>query len=273
MSLLIIGCDGFIGKEFLKTYPNSFATKKDELNLLKPTVADLPKTEFAIIAAGMGNPKRCEQDPKMSYQCNVKGTLQLCEMLLDRGTTPVVFSTDYVFDGKQDKYDENAVLCPLNVYGKQKAELELRASLLDCLIIRLSKVYGTKKHDKSLIDEMASHFMQENEVKAASDQIFAPIHVEDVVGSVMALLMKKCRGLYNLAGDEVLSRHKIAQKIATRMAKGHLLKEISLDDLEEAFKRPKSTVLACQKLKSVLDPKFKSLDEGIDMIVRNYEAN
>lgn len=273
MSLLIIGSDGFIGRHFVKTFPDAYAINRQTLDLLNPDINKLPHADFAVICAGIGNPKLCESDPQKSYECNVIGTLKLCKSLIFNGIKPVVFSSDYVFDGQLLEYTEISSTSPLNSYGRQKAELEEQALNLDCLIVRLSKVYGTQKGDKSLIDEMALNFFQKKEVRAASDQIFAPLHVDDVVRSVMALLMKKCRGLYNLAGDEKMSRHQLAKKIAEKMGKKEFLKEISLDDLSETFRRPKNTVLVCKKLKKELETAFMTLDQSIDIIARNYGIN
>lgn len=273
IKMLLIGSQGFLGRYFLKRFPQATVLDRPFWDLANPPSV-LPKGSFthAVIAAAIGNPKQCETNPSYSHLCNVTGTLKLCDALLSRGITPVVFSSDYVFSGSEDSYGETAVKAPLNQYGLQKSVLEESAPE-KCLILRLSKVYGTEKAERSMLDEMASLFSQGKEVKAAADQIFAPVHVNDVVDAASFLMAQNLTGLFNLAGEEVVSRFEIALRLAKKMNTAHLVRKISLDDLQEPFKRPKKTVLNSAKLKHAIQHSFRSLESSLDEIARPYETH
>lgn len=250
LKTLVIGAKGYLGKHFFAFYSDCLGTHHlpalglETLDLFHPQIDWLKEDcPFAIIAGGICNPKRCDEK---SYLCNVEGSLALGKLLVKRGTVPIFFSSDYVFDGTQPFYTEASLRSPLNLYGKQKAELEVR--LLqelggNCLIIRLSKVYGTTKGDGTLFDEMAATLAKKKPLHAASDQIFAPISVGEVVQGVAALQKKNARGLFQFAGPLCASRYEMASFLAKLLASEELVEKISLDDLNDGIKRPKRTHL------------------------------
>ena len=142
---MIIGSSGYIGKHFCCAYPHALQINRSQLDLCDPQMTfSTQGVRYAVVAAGMGNPKSCEANPEMSYQCNVTGPIILGKELLKRGILPIFFSTDYVFD-------ETNNVAPLNTYGMQKAELEVKATQLGALVVRLSKVYGIKKRGRHFI--------------------------------------------------------------------------------------------------------------------------
>lgn len=218
--------------------------------------------EYAVIAGGMGNPKECLQNPAKSHQCNVEGPLRIGKWLVERGITPIFFSSDYVFDGIQ-----TSSLSPLNLYGEQKAELEARALQElegNYLMIRLTKVYGLNKGDGTLFDEMAANLIRKKPVSAAADQVFAPICVDDVIRGVAALQMKKARGLFHFAGPDYASRYEMACYLAEQLKMERTcITKVSLDDLGDGIKRPK-----CVRLPSAVQA--LPWKKGINRIVKQY---
>jgi dTDP-4-dehydrorhamnose reductase len=56
----------------------------------------------------------------------------------------VFISTDFVFDGTNAPYDEQAATSPLNTYGRQKAEAEkaVLSASADHIILRVPILYG-----------------------------------------------------------------------------------------------------------------------------------
>jgi dTDP-4-dehydrorhamnose reductase len=270
LKTLVIGAKGFLGRHFHTFYPECLGTHHvlapgfETLDLFHPHLDWLKEHyPFAIIAGGIVNPKKCNEE---SYLCNVEGPLLLGKLLVERGTLPIFFSSDYVFDGTQPFYTSASLHSPLNLYGKQKAELEVR--LLqelqgNCLIIRLSKVYGTTKGDGTLFDEMTATLVQKKPLFAAHDQIFAPMSVEEVVQGVAELQKKRARGLFQFAGPLSASRYEMASYLAQDLGREELVKRISLDDLNDGIVRPKCTYLHS----TVFAAPWK---EGINKMVREY---
>src|SRR5262245_5701804 len=114
---MVIGSDGFIGSHFCRQFPEALALGRKDLDLMAPELQVATSGIcYAVITAGVGNPRKCEANPTASYLCNVIGTLKLGKELLKRGILPIFFSTDYVLN-------DSLEVAPLNAYGRQKAEL------------------------------------------------------------------------------------------------------------------------------------------------------
>ena len=259
--LIVIGSKGFIGSHFCRAFPEALAVDRSMLDLCNPQICFAThKRRFALIAAGMANPKACEANPQFSHRCNVIGTLKLGKELCERGIIPIFFSTDYVFD-------DALMIAPLNRYGEQKAELEAEASHLDALILRLSKVYGVEKGDGSLFDEMAARLTRGEAILAAHDQVFAPIFIDDVIRHTMAFLKAGKRGIVNLVGPSFAPRLEMARKLAAELkVEKALVKAMSLDDLLDGVKRPKFLKLT-SNLTSL------RWEKGVQRMVNAYAAS
>lgn len=282
---LLIGKRSFFGKHYI-TQANEanrlvIATDyKDPsdpwfLDLTNPILANLPIEEEeigdCIIAAAETNIGFCERNPSESYACNVSGPLELALQLRKKNITPIFFSSDYVFDGIQGEYEEDSPLAPTTEYGRQKAELEKSIPEVcgsNYLILRLSKLYGRVRGDKSLFDEMLQLLDEKKKIRAAYDQCFCPIDVNDAVRILFYLQEHQKRGLYNICGDIAYSRYELA-KIVVQKAKYPIdvIEKISLDDLNENFLRPKCTTMSSKKVLQETNISLTPIEEGIDTLL------
>jgi dTDP-4-dehydrorhamnose reductase len=229
-----------------------------------------------MIAAAVCRMSLCEQDKESTFQCNVERALYLAQYFAQRGITPILFSTDYVYDGIAGDYTEASRPNPLNEYGRQKVVLEeLLPSVCgdNYLLIRPGKVFGLEKGDKTLFDEMASHLTQHIPIRAAYDQIFSPIAIQDLIQAVFSLQRLRLKGVFNICGQEKWSRYDLGLKIAEKLLVPlHLVEPISLDDLKETFKRPKCTTMRLDKLLQNIEIEMTSMEEYIEKIAFLYAS-
>lgn len=270
---LVVGSDGFIGRHFLKAYqkndPTTFGTTIDTLNICQPTLKpfDLTGVEYALIVAALPRIAQCEQEKELTRRVNLTGTLELVQQLIDKRITPILFSTDYVFDGIAGNYNEESPLNPLNEYGRQKAELQKELPKIcgdNFLLIRPSKVFGHTSGDGTLLDEMVTHLRLEMPIRAARDQFFSPLSITDLINGVIALQNKQSRGVFHICGTKC-SRFEIGQAIARRLSSNmSLVQSISLDDLKDAFQRPKDTSMICDKFNETTGIKIKPVMNYIE---------
>ncbi|MDJ0652102.1 MAG: sugar nucleotide-binding protein [Simkaniaceae bacterium] len=280
-ALIVIGSNGFIGKHLCKAIkPKYYAARKDapyHIDLKSPSLDAIPtqSLRYAIIAAACANIAYCEKHPDETHQINVEGTLKLTALLLDKGIFPILFSTDYVFSGKKGDYLENSLLGPTTVYGSQKGELESRIANVsggNHLILRLSKIYSLERGDGTLIDEMAKNLTEGFSLKVATDQIFCPLVIDDLVVVILKLIENNYKGLLNLGGKDKVSRLQLAEKLATALAvsKGNI-HPIQLNDLNPLISRPTNTSLISEKVFDLLDYTPISIDHAIKTVSNNYK--
>lgn len=294
----IVGCEGTLGRALasahLRLDPRTvlvgrrstewvldLADFANSASALEPGLASTLRERGvaqAILSAGVTRIAVCEDDPAATRRVNVEGALRLAEALSRLGLTVLWFSSDYVFDGAAPAYADEASPSPLNEYGRQKAEVERRLPEVcqgNCLILRLGKVYGTTPGDGTLLDEMCALLLAGREVRAARDQIFTQVHLDDMVAATLAMQAQGARGLCNLCAPGARSRLDIALLVARTLgAPEGLVRGISLDDLGERFRRPKRVVLEARRLAAVLADmpglSFRPLEQAVRELAAAY---
>jgi dTDP-4-dehydrorhamnose reductase len=281
--LAVIGATGYVGRRLhraaLERDPSSVGTSRREdqlptLDLRSPDIRELRLPErghtHAAITAAVPEIAACERDPAGTRAVNVDGAVEVARQLQNEGVVPVLFSSDYVFDGEAGGYADAAPLSPTTEYGRQKAELE-EAVGGRALVLRLGKVYGTERGEGTLLDEMAGSLAAGRPVRAAADQVMTPVLARDVVEATFALVDRDVRGVVNVCGSERCSRLALAQAIAEALgAEPSLVRQITLDELDEDFTRPKRTDLVAERLRAETDIRPVPVSEVIPRVAANY---
>lgn len=291
---LVIGADSLIGGALLRRLrqqdAETFATTRrpgqgPQLDLqaaARPDWRALFAAGYrqAVVAVGISRIGVCETQPELSRWLNVDAILALALELSEAGILPVLFSSDYVFGGDAadtPPYADASQPCPLNVYGQQKAELEARLPQVcgqHWLCLRLSKVYTATPGDGTLLAEMLSHLERGQPIRAATDQIFNPVRIEDVLDQLLALPARGARGLYNLAGPEPWSRYDLARRAASAWDfDAGLIEPILLENLHESFVRPRSTLLRNERLEAEFgELKLISMAESLGALAEAHRS-
>lgn len=278
----VIGASGFIGKHLWRSYrtqfPDSVGTGFSadvpglrKFDIVHPDVAALRLAETGhqavLISAAKPNVAYCENNREAAYAVNVAGMLACIEQVARLGLQVIFLSSDYAFDGKAGPYSDTDATVPGTEYGRHKVRVEKALPDLtdNYLVLRLSKIYGLQKGDRTLIDEMAGLLAKRETIQAATDQRFSPTHVDDVVDSVHKLQALGAKGTLNLCSPEGFSRYEIATALAKAMgADQDLIKPISLHSLPSMASRPLDTRMRPSALLLREKPAFVPLQKSID---------
>jgi dTDP-4-dehydrorhamnose reductase len=119
---------------------------------------------------------------------------------------------------------------------------------------------------------MADRFSKGQDVAAARDQIFCPVLVDDVVRAVVELQKVGAQGLFNVCAPEVWSRFELAQALAHALGvEPGLVREISLDDLKEPFRRLKRGDMVCRRLRATVNLEFQPVASCIQVVAKHYQ--
>ncbi len=253
----------------------SFATNDTEYF----DVFDQSKTTFdirafspdAVVHTGaLTHVDYCETHEDESYRHTVASTEAAIALANDFGARFVYISSDYVFDGEDGPYDENAETHPISVYGRHKllAEKMVREQCENYLILRITNVYGSEIRGKNFVAFLAKTAEAEEEktLRLPVDQFATPINAADIAKVLVALLNDNKQGIYNIASDEYLSRVELAERVLKHFP-GHKVKveAIRTEDLGQAAPRPLFGGLKNNKIKGEY-PKmdFSTVEEYVE---------
>lgn len=285
----VVGASGYIGQhlfnKYRQYYPDCIGTTftKPRANLVffdlrnpNSECLRLAETqhEAVVIASAKPNIGWCEANTKEAYALNVLGTLKLVEQLAKHAIHIIFFSSDYVFNGEEGQYTEQAETNANTEYGKQKAEVEREIPNLsnNYTILRLSKIYGTTYQDNTLLDNLAAELIKGKTISVASDQFFSPTFVDDVVQMTLFTQEQKIRGLRNLCYSVPYSRYQIALSLAEKLnVAPNLINKICLHSLPGMEKRPLNTSLLCSTLFHSLQSSLLPMEQAIQRTVANWQ--
>jgi len=233
--LLLTGASGFLGRYMLlhqqeswditgiyhKTpVPEHFKGEHHSVNL-----ADISKTdklfqeiqpEAVIHTAAISKASICEQEPERTHQINVNASRHLAA-LCAKAAIPFLFtSTNLIFDGQNAPYREDAITCPLSKYGEQKvlAEQAILQAYPDATICRIPLMYGLLENTSNFFPNWLKSMKTGERLNAFTDEFRTPVHAADAARGLFLLLDKEKTGIWNLGGQQSLSRYNFALKIA-----------------------------------------------------------
>ena len=286
----VVGASGYIGSHLIKKYRShypdcvgtSFLSKNKNLisfDIRNPNInlLNLEKTGHKAVVIASGKPKisYCEKESFKAHEVNVAGTIQLIKNLSKTSLKIIFLSSDYVFNGTSGKYSDEDETNPFTVYGKHKKiiEDEIKKITDNFLVLRLSKIYGLKKGDKTILDEAANLLKQGKHVLAADNQYFCPTYIDDLIDTIIKIQAKDLKGYINLCAPETWSRFHMINLLAQLINQDvDLVKKIKLYDITEMKGRPLNTSMICKRLNQEVETKFIPLKDSIIKIANNYKV-
>lgn len=292
MKILLLGKNGQVGRELCRALVplgevaalgRADADLRDENALLAALSSCRP--DVIVNAAAYTAVDMAESAPETANQINAQAVAVLAGQARATGAMLVHYSTDYVFDGAQDRpYAETDAPNPLNVYGSSKlaGEQAIQASGCDALVFRIGWVYST--HGRNFLKTMLRLARERESLDVVSDQHGTPTSAE-LVADLTALAIGRHRagqlpaGTYHLAPAGSTSWHAYARYIvAGACARGATLtlaperiRAITARDYPAAAQRPLNSRLDTDKLSRALQlrmpPWIEQVDRALDQLI------
>jgi dTDP-4-dehydrorhamnose reductase len=231
------------------------------------------KPGVIVHAGGMTKPTACEKEPAVAYRVNVEGTAHLVEAAGGVGARFIFLSSDLVFDGSAERYDEDSPTHPLSVYGHNKVEGEelVRTASDDFAIVRTTVMYGWSSHYTESMAEWILRGLQESrELTMYHDQYRQFILINDLVVAIFELIERKDRLNETLlvAGPELLSRYELAKRLAQTFGLSEAnIGSISFESTPQAAFTPKRLSLDTAKAARILRTPIAGVDDGLRAMV------
>ncbi len=286
MKIIILGGSGLIGNQIINAGKNNheiigiYQTNKIELEGINSHKINLTenfdiltnlikteKPEIVINSAGISNVDFCEKFQKECYKINTELPRNLTKISLDYNFKLIQLSTDYVFNGKKEKYFEKDLVDPINFYGKTKAEAEqivLKNS--KNIVIRTSTIYGWNPQIR-FFNYVLDQLKHDKLVKISHNGKNCPTLLDDLVRLIYGIIDLGGDGIFHGTGSSCISKKFFAEKIAQKF---HLNDElIVLDNIDDTIaKRPQNTCLSNKKTENETKIKLSTIDEGLEKIYK-----
>jgi len=205
---------------------------------------------------------KCETERELCWKLNVDAIKNLIIATRPHNIKLVHISTDYIFDGKQGPYDEEAVPNPVSFYGRSKlaAENAIFASGINAAIVRTMVLFGVGQNVKPnfavwLINKLTA----KEKVNIVDDQIGNSTIVDNLAFGILKVIESEKAGIFNIAGKDIESRLEFTYKLCEVFGydKG-LVNKIKTASLNQPAQRPLNSGLITLKAQSELQ--FKPFD-------------
>jgi dTDP-4-dehydrorhamnose reductase len=240
--VLVTGADGQLGAALCEEFaePRVVALTEAVWDVTLPPPADLPEVDVALHAAAWTDVDGAEANPQEAAAVNVGGTQHVREL----GAPLVLFSTDYVFDGrKREPYVESDPPGPLSVYGRSKLEAEAAAGE-HAWIVRTSGLFGWTS--TNFVRTMLRLGAERDEVAVVDDQRTSPTYVGHLATSVRELLDRP-RGLWHLTAGGHCTWAEFAEAIFEEAELDCRVRRITAPELGRQAPRPSYSVLRSER--------------------------
>jgi dTDP-4-dehydrorhamnose reductase len=297
--ILLTGSNGLLGQKLVELISQDknyelIATSRGENRLSNTTgytyhplditdkedidrVMDKFKPEFVINSAAMTNVDQCETLKDECWQLNVRAVEYLVEACLTHHSFLLHLSTDFIFDGENGPYDEEATPKPISYYGSSKlaAERTLMKSKIRWSIARTVLVFGIAEDMSrtNIVLWVKKSLEDKKTIQVVNDQWRTPTLAEDLAEGCFLIIKKEATGIYNISGKDFLSPYQMAIQTADffGLDKKYIVETDSTKFTQPA-KRPPKTGFIITKAEQKLDYKPHTFKEGIALLAKQVSS-
>ncbi len=255
MKAMIFGASGLLGKALTNEWT------RDEvvgLGSRDVDIRDADKVrevvekvcpEWIVLAAAYTNVDDCESHPDLAFAVNRDGALNVAQAAKRAGAKLLFLSSDYVFDGKKTSpYETADARNPQSVYGRSKAEAELRLLevLPECCIARTSWLFGTG--GKCFPDTILRLAASRPALDVVNDQRGCPTYSVDLARAIIGLCRNQASGIVHVTNAGDCSWFEFAREIVKGAGLATEVRPVSSQQMARPAPRPAYSVLSAKSL-------------------------
>jgi len=261
-NILVTGSNGQLGSEIIelsKDYDyNFFFTNKTNLDITNEddikSFCDLNSINTIINCAGYTAVDKAEEDKINADLVNRKAVKRLAKISKENNIKLIHISTDYVFDGTNNRpYCEEYQTNPNSVYGQTKLDGEnemIKINPYNSIIIRTSWLYSS--FGNNFVKTMLRLGKEKDELGVIFDQIGTPTYAIDLAKTILDILPKINNDkvtIYNYSNEGVLSWYDFAKEIMQMANLDCNINPIETFQYPTPSKRPHYSLLNKSKIK------------------------
>jgi nucleoside-diphosphate-sugar epimerase len=232
MKIFVTGSESFIGKVFLDLCrKNGVSAFGIDLNaprrhdcvaadIRSPAIADLipDGTDALVHLAAVSRDADCRANPRLAYDINVMGTVNLIESARARGVKQFVFASSEWVYGEVANQGTQTEDRPIDVTrlkseyafsklaGEQILKLAHAQGFPGITILRFGIVYGPRAQNWSAVESLLNAVQNGGKVRVGSRSTARRfIHVADIASGLLAALGREGCEIFNLCGDRLIT--------------------------------------------------------------------
>jgi dTDP-4-dehydrorhamnose reductase len=258
MRVTIFGASGLLGNALMREWSDAAVTglsssdvdirdAKRVQNVFQET-----HPECIVLAAAYTDVDGCEGNPDKAFSVNRDGAANVATAAKLVGARFVFLSSDYVFDGKKTTpYETADVRNPQSVYGRTKAEAEIRLLELvpDGCIVRTSWLFGTG--GKCFPDTILKLAASRPTLDVVNDQRGSPTYAVDLSRAIIQLCRKGATGIVHATNSGNCTWFEFAQEIVRSAGFDTIVRPVSSQQMARPAPRPAYSVLSPTRLQAL----------------------
>jgi len=255
MKATIFGASGLLGKVLMREWQGDGVVglssrdvdirDADEVR----EVVERTRPDWIVLAAAYTNVDDCESHPDLAFAVNRDGAVNVAEAAQQSGAKLLFLSSDYVFDGKKmSPYETGEARNPQSVYGRSKAEAEVRLLevLPECCIARTSWLFGAG--GKCFPDTILKLAASRPALDVVDDQRGCPTYTIDLARAIIALCRNQARGIVHVTNAGECSWFEFAREIVKGGGLATEVRPVSSQQMARPAPRPAYSVLSPKSL-------------------------
>jgi dTDP-4-dehydrorhamnose reductase len=255
MTTMIFGASGLLGKELRREWtgdevvgPGSREVDIRDADKVGEVVEKI-RPDWIVLAAAYTNVDDCESHPDLAFGVNRDGAVNVAQAAKRVGARILFLSSDYVFDGKKTSpYETGDARNPQSVYGRSKAEAEVRLLdvLPECCIARTSWLFGTG--GKCFPDTILKLARSRTALDVVNDQRGCPTYSVDLARAIIQLCRKQVSGIVHTTNGGDCSWFEFAREIVKGTGLATEVRPVSSQQMARPAPRPAYSVLSAKSL-------------------------
>ncbi len=277
MRILVIGCDGQLGKavteELYRRGHRVTGTGRRDMDITDREsvgrVFHIVKPEAVIHCAAFTNVDRAEEEETLCREVNVKGTMHVVEYCRKYQARLIFISSDYVFSGEKERpYREDDRREPINVYGKSKRDGEDMVRTYEkTFVVRTSWVFGDGRNFVKAILEKAE---REPILSVVSDQIGCPTYTKDLATLLADMVTTDRYGVYHVTNDGSCTWYEFAKEIIKQAGKSTEVRPVTTEEYPTKARRPHNSRLEKGNLEEANFLRLPGWEDALKRYIDNF---
>lgn len=283
--VLVTGSNGQVGKEL-----QQLASQYPQFRFVFASREDLPlhhfglaenffigiHPQYCINCAAYTAVDKAESEPELATLVNGEAVGHLAALCKKYSTKLIHISTDYVFDGQQERpYIETDPTAPVSVYGRTKLLGEQLCLKEDpeAIIIRTAWVYS--EFGNNFVKTMMRLMRDRMELNVVNDQIGAPTYAADLAKAILEIISteKWISGIYHYSNAGKISWYDFAEKIRELIGSACKINPIPTSQYPTPAKRPFFSLLNTSKISETYAVEVPDWEQSLKKCIERLKIN